>query len=746
MQMPPLAEPSKKPSQEEQSEIVKNQWGRYVRARDSGHLEYLKKAKKCDSYYRGDQWEVSDKLALESEGRPALTINMVLSTVNAVIGEHAANTVEFHFVPKAEGTEHTPNVMSKLAKAICDANQYTWKENEVFADGIIQDGRGYFDVRVDFDSNLMGEVKITTEDPTTVIIDPDASEYDPNTWGEVFKTTWLSLDQIEAMYGRPARERISSQALNGHSFGVDSVVWQDNKSTFGNTDEADFISQTQAISDEEQRTIKLVRVIERQHAKMHPTVEFVDLMTGDTKPVPPTWSDEKVQQAVMGYNLGLLKRVKRRIRWTVTADHELLHDDWSPYASFTKVPFFAYFRRGKPFGLVTNLLSPQEQLNKLASQELHIINTTANSGWVMWRGSLSGMTADELRNQGAETGIVLEVNPGHEAPQKIQPNKVPAGIERAALKSAEFIKEISGVNDAQLGFNSPEVSGVALKEAKGSAHVQMQVPFENMQRTRHLMARKILELVQQFYTEQRAFKVVTEGMGQSGKQLNEKDQEYIVNLQTATGEVLNDITVGKYEISLSVIPSRDSFQDQQFAEAINLRNVGVMVPDDRVIEYSHLAHKQELAEEVRELQGRGEMTEEQKQMMQFQQQIAMQMMQLEVAKAEADVRKVQAETAEKLAQIDPDSPEYELEREKLEVQIAIAREQLQLRRDMAELQSKTSLDTTLLQTRGKLAGDRGKAGVSLRQSREKNLTDLQKESMKLRQQSKGIDYPVRKGV
>ena len=52
----------------------------------------------------------------------------------------------------------------------------------------------------------------------------------------------------------------------------------------------------------------------------------------------------------------------------------------------------------------------QEQLNKISSQELHIVNTTANSGWIVESGSLSGMTADDLEEHGAETGLVLEYN------------------------------------------------------------------------------------------------------------------------------------------------------------------------------------------------------------------------------------------------------------------------------------------------------------------------------------------------
>ena len=71
-----------KTSKIEQEVIASNQWDRYVRARDNGHAQYIDLAKRCDAYYRGDQWQEEDISALEAEGRPALTINTILPTVN----------------------------------------------------------------------------------------------------------------------------------------------------------------------------------------------------------------------------------------------------------------------------------------------------------------------------------------------------------------------------------------------------------------------------------------------------------------------------------------------------------------------------------------------------------------------------------------------------------------------------------------------------------------------------------------
>ena len=58
----------KKLNPAEEAEVAATQWSRYTRARDNGHLDYISMAKKCDAFYRGDQWDDQDLAILESEG------------------------------------------------------------------------------------------------------------------------------------------------------------------------------------------------------------------------------------------------------------------------------------------------------------------------------------------------------------------------------------------------------------------------------------------------------------------------------------------------------------------------------------------------------------------------------------------------------------------------------------------------------------------------------------------------------
>ena len=682
------------PAKEE--EITRTQWARYERARDNGHLDYVEMALKCDEYYQGDQWDDEDAAALEAEGRPALTINTILPTINTILGEQSTRRADIQFKPRRGGDGAIAHTLTKLYMQIADNNKLDWVEQQVFSDGLIMDGRGYFDVRMDFSDHVEGEIRITAKDPLDILIDPDAKDADPKTWNEVFETRWMTLDEIAELYGEKKAERLLFVAENGMSFGPDSVEYQETR--FGDTETNDDYFGAGVPGDEEYRNIKALRVVERQHKKLSRAMFFVDPDTGDQRQAPDAWSEAKNKKFAKQYNLNLISKIIRKIRWTVTCDQVVLHDDWSPYNQFTIVPFFCYFRRGRPFGAVRNLLSPQEQLNKIASQELHIVNTTANSGWMVESGSLVGMTADDLEEHGAETGLVLEYARGTTPPQKIGANQIPTGLDRIAQKAAANIKTISGVNDSMLGTDSAEVSGIAIQAKQNRGAIMIQVPLDNLRKSRQYLAEKILNLIQTFYTEQRVIQVTNEDDPLKPR------EEMVINQQTPEGRIINDLTIGEYDVIVATAPARDSFDETQFAEALALRQAGVVVPDDAIIEYSHLARKGELAKRIRQMTGQEPPTPEQQEAMAQQQQIQMQQLQLEMAKLDADVKKTQSEAALNIAKVqDTTDVDPQIRMAEIRAKIQINEEQLELRRELADLSNATKENQSQTSAATKLA-------------------------------------------
>jgi hypothetical protein len=329
--------------------------------------------------------------------------------------------------------------------------------------------------------------------------------------------------------------------------------------------------------------------------------------------------------------------------------------------------------------MVRNLLSPQEQLNKISSQELHIVNTTANSGWIVEGGSLAGMTADDLEEHGAETGLVLEFNRGSTPPQKIQPNQIPTGLDRIAAKAAGNIKAISGISDAMLGTDSPEVSGVAIQAKQSRGVMQIQVPLDNLQKSRLYLAHKVLQLIQSFYTEERLMQITDE------EDPYKTRVPVRVNEMTPEGRIINDLTVGEYDVIVGTAPARDSFDEMQFAEAIALRSAGVPVPDDLIVEYSHLSRKEDIAKRIRVLQGMEPPSEAEMQVQNFRMQAEMQKIQLEIAKMEAEVANLQSAAQLNVAQAQGTAMDPQLKVAELQTKLEGKREELNLRRELSAL-------------------------------------------------------------
>ena len=570
--------------------VAREQYSRYVRARDNGHGDFTEKSHTCREFFFGKQWKDTDLAALQRFRRPALTINKIKTTVSTVLGEQIANRSEISFRPRGGGhNADLANVLTKVFKQISDNNQLAWLRTDVFADGMIS-GRGFYDVRLDFGDSMMGEVVIDQLNPNSVLLDPDASAYDPSKWNEVFTTNWTTPDDIEVLYGAADARILRERRHSAFEYGYDSIANLDARDTFAGKDRV--TPWPSGDQDTDTHTVRAVRTIDRQYRKLRKVRHFVDPATGDMRRIPDSWDRERVAAVRAAAGLEVIDKLVRAIRWTVTADDVVLKDEWSPYNYLTVVPYFPYFMYGQTAGMVEDLLGPQELLNKATSQELHVINTTANSGWKVRSGALTNMTVEELEQKGAQTGLVLEVN-DMDGVDKISPNQVPTGLDRVTFKAEEHIKSVSGVNDSMQGFDREDVAARAIeKKRQAGSTSTLSKPLDNLTRSDFYLARNILDLVQTFYTEPRIL-TITDGSPTGGV------ETVGVNQPTPEGEILNDLTIGEYDVVITSVPHRETLEDSEFEQAVALRELGVPIPDDILIDASRLRDKKLIIQRLR---------------------------------------------------------------------------------------------------------------------------------------------------
>jgi hypothetical protein len=571
-------------------------WDRYVFLRDNGHTAYAEKADKCEKFFAGDQWDASDLAKLAAGRRPALTINKILSTVSNVMGEQINNRSEISFRPRSGAPSTTADVLTKVFRQISDNNQLDWKRSDMFADGIIG-ARGFLDARIEHGDSMQGEVRINSVNPKNVVIDGDADEYDPDTWSEVYTTKWLTADEIEVLYNKPDADILRTKASGNSSYESDLLTV--NRDRFGDPSEAAF---NQGSTDE--TTIRNIRILERQWRKLDRQKHFLNPETGDMRPVPEDFTQERIDFFIERYGFKIVSKLVRRIRWTVAADDVVLHDEWSPYKHFTIVPYFPHFRRGRTIGLVENLLGPQELLNKVTSQELHVVNTTANSGYKVKAGNLINMTVAELEEKGSQTGLVVEVNE-MDGIDKLTPNQVPQGLDRISYKAEESIKSISGISDSMQGQDRADVAAKAIQAKQKAGSTNLVKPLDNLVRSDYILARNVIDLVQEFYTEERLMTIThDETTGESETftinqpNLQPPPEEGMEQEGSPYEEILNDLTVGEYDVVVTSVPRRETLEDSQFEQAMALRELGIMIPESVLIDSSRIMNKKDIIKQM----------------------------------------------------------------------------------------------------------------------------------------------------
>lgn len=590
--------------------VIEGQWDRYYRACE-GHELWAEVAAQCVRMFEGQQWTQEERMILESEGRPCITLNKIAPLVRLMMGYFRQNRYDIKYMPGHDGTgsQQVAETLSAISKHIAEHNQSDWKQAQMFQDGI-QTGRGFLDIRLDFTHNMLGDVVHRLKDPFSIKIDPEAESYDPNDleggWGYYFDDRWVSPAEIYLQHGADAASNVLSntgfQPLQHGNFGYWFEEGQAPDRTFGldyfmtgnwnRGQYGHYASPFHHIN----RNRRLVRVLDCQHRVLKRCNYFMDLETGHETIIPEEVDRNKVARILeysqlKGMPITVRSGIRPQIRWTITAGDRILHDDWSPYDRYTITPFFPYFRRGKTLGMVHDLLDPQKEVNRRRSAFLHILMTTANSGWMYEEGSLDDDMQAALVEQGSRPGVHVEYREGFEAPRKIEPSATPVAMKKLEEDSNNDLKEISSVNDSALGNLDRVQSGRAIQARQRQSILGTEVYFDNFSRTRELFARQELSIVQKYYNEPRILNI----RGVDGSM-----EQHSINIRQATGEILNNITTGVYTVAIDETPISTTWMQGQFAEAMELREAGVPIPEDILVDLSSMPRKDEIKQRLEE--------------------------------------------------------------------------------------------------------------------------------------------------
>ncbi len=575
-------------------ELVRRLALRYLRAADP-HQQWARTAKECVNFLEGRQWTPEQLADMRRMKRSTLTINRMAALYRLVMGYQSSNRMDISFLAQSDSlsTDSVAKILSNLSKTEGSRMDLNYVDTEVFSDGI-STGRGWWDLRLDFSENDLGEMTARADDPFSIYVDPDAQRYDLKDAAYIQESRWVSCEEIGDTYGLEAAQTVKNLISPNHSSGLMAGLGFDEISPsryFGQFQDDKTMNWNDVFyTDFVDHQAKRLRLIDSQYRLTSLKKCFVDLETGDYEPIPDEWLPRqtaegfdqnpvgagKIEKCMLyaeklGNPMRIVERPVKRVRWSVQCGDVLIFDAWSPYKEYTKIGFFPYFRRGMTKGMLEDLIDPQREINKKRSSTMDILNRNANSGWMYHEESLAPDQEENIKRYGAMPGVnikyktVTNAGPGGGKPERIEPGTYPQGLDRLEEKASNDMFQISGINESAMGQLDRVQSGKAIEARQRQAVLAIQPYQDNFSRSKKLVGRKELEIFQNHYTEPRLYRLLGEDGQMVSFQINEKKM-------TGTNgiERINDITVGKYSVVVDEVPISATFKQAQFEETMDL--------------------------------------------------------------------------------------------------------------------------------------------------------------------------------
>jgi hypothetical protein len=275
------------------------------------------------------------------------------------------------------------------------------------------------------------------------------------------------------------------------------------------------------------------------------------------------------------------------------------------------VPVLTYYNPQSPYyylriqGVVRGLRDAQYLYSRRKVIELDILESQINSGWIYKENALVNPKDVFLSNQGR--GLALKDSALMTDVMQIPAPQIPPSMFQLSEGLANEINQISGVNEELLGSAMDDKAGVLSMLRQGAGLTTLQPLFDQLDQSQKLLGRILIEAVQSNYTPGKIQKILKE---------QPSDQFY-------------NKAFGIYDCVVEDGLNTATQKQMEFAQLLQLRELGVPIPDESLVESATLQNKKKLIEIMQKNQ------QQQQQMQQMQMQAAIQEQQARTELAQA---------------------------------------------------------------------------------------------------------------
>lgn len=310
---------------------------------------------------------------------------------------------------------------------------------------------------------------------------------------------------------------------------------------------------------------------------------LVDTQTGETM----EWRsplEESLKEFLRIYpQVTLIEQEIPTVRLAIVVQGKVFYDGPNPMGvdCYPFVPVLGYYNPQMPYfpwriqGVVRGLRDAQYLYNRRKQIELDILESQLNSGWIYKENALVNPKDVFLSGQGR--GLALKEEANMTDVQRIEAPQIPPSMIQLSELLAKEVQEISGVSEELIGFdNKDTLSGYHAMLKMSASTTTLQILFDQLDHSQKLLGKIILQLIQSNFTPGKVQRIIEE---------------------QPTSQFYNK-AFGRYDAAVEEGLNTTTQKQLQFAQLLQLREVGVPVPDDVMLEAATIQNKKKLTDAI----------------------------------------------------------------------------------------------------------------------------------------------------
>lgn len=560
---------------------------------------YWGEADTDERFYSNDQTMWNDLYGnLPANRRRQFTFNRIRRVVDMVSGHQRRNRKSTLVIPIENADQETADQYTKIFYWLDQQEQISETISKSFQ-GALVTGMNLLHVWMDYRQDpISGMPRVDNCSYNSFLIDPYFRKADLSDCQNIWKRTFINR-----------REAIS--LLPGHE---DMIMGMTGGSNGTGRD-----GKFQYMPESYNMGYKDLFTYDEFYYRDYRTQQIlVDTQTGETL----EWkSDDKdsLKLFLSTYpQITVIEQEVTTVKLCIVLQGKVMYNGPQPNGSdlYPFIPVFAYYSPQMPYfpyriqGMVRGLRDAQYLYNRRRVIELDILESQINSGFIYKENALVNPKDVFLSGQGR--GLALKKEASMTDVQQIQPPNVPPSMIELSQLLAREVMEISGVNEELLGSADDSKAGILSMLRQGAGLTTLQGLFDQLDQAQKLLGKLLLDLVNLNFTP-----------GKIKRILNEEPSPQFYQR-----------SFGKYDCAIEEGFNTTTQKQLQFAQLLQLRELGVPIPDENLIEAATLQDKNKLIQAMQ--QQKQAVQEQQQQAAQIQQQEIMARTNLANARAAAD--------------------------------------------------------------------------------------------------------------